>query len=380
MSLVKFNEPFLTGKELTYVEDVFASCHFYGAGKYTALCEAKIKEMTGASSSLLTDSCTSALEIVALLLRDFAKKQEVIVPSYTFTSTASAFARAGFDIVFCEVDPDDLMIDVDDARQRVTDQTVAVVAVHYGGMTAKLERLSEFANDCDLYLVEDSAQAFGAFYEGRHLGTFGDFGCISFHETKNLHCGLGGALLVNNPSFLDRARCIWERGTNRQEVLKGLVDKYSWVEIGGSFYPTELQAAFLLAQLEEADANIAERERLHHQYKERLTHLKKKGKLYFPDFPVGYQSNFHAFYIILTSEADADRVRLSLKDNGVMAYIGYVPLHSSPVGLSMGYEPGSLAITEDIASRVLRLPMHNNLTKSDVDLACSIIGGALNEE
>ncbi len=259
---------------MKYLEDVFQQRQFYGAGKYTSLCEAKIAEMTGASSSLLTDSCTSALEIVALLLRDFSKRQEVIVPSYTFTSTASAFARAGFDIIFCEVDPDDLMIDVDDVRQRVTDQTVAVVAVHYGGMAAKLDKLSELASDFDLYLVEDSAQAFGAFYEGQHLGTFGDFGCISFHETKNLHCGLGGALLVNNPSFLNRARCIWERGTNRQEVLKGVVDKYSWVEIGGSFYPTEFQAAFLLAQLEEADSNISEREKLHSQYKERLAPLK----------------------------------------------------------------------------------------------------------
>lgn len=380
MSEVKFNEPFLTGRELSYVEDVFRLRHFYGAGKYTQLCEDKILEVTGASHALLTDSCTSALEISALLLRDFSKEQEVIVPSYTFTSTAAAFARAGFKVVFCEVDVDDLMIDVEDARRRVTERTVAIVPVHYGGMAAKVDRVCELANEFDLVVVEDSAQAFGAFLNDRALGTFGDFGCFSFHETKNLQCGLGGALLVNNPDFVRRARSIWERGTNRQEVLKGVVDKYTWVEIGGSFYPTEIQAAFLYAQFEEIESNRKQRRVLHDEYISRLAPLKLKRSIHFPEARPDYASNYHAFYVIFRSEAVADAVRGALKDQGIMAYIGYVPLHSSPVGLTMGYEEATLPVTENVAKRVLRLPMHNNMNVDDVSNTCKIIEESLRNE
>ena len=254
MTVLKFNEPYLTNKELEYIGDVFSEKRFYGAGKYTNLCEEKIASIIGAENALLTDSCTAALEIVALLLRDFTKKQEVIVPSYTFTSSASAFARAGFDIVFCEVNDTDLMIDIDDARAKISEHTVAIIPVHYGGLCADITNICELGREFNIFVVEDGAQAFGAYLSERHLGTFGDFGCFSFHETKNIHCGLGGALVINNEDFAKRARHIWERGTNRQEVLKGLVDKYSWVEIGGSFYPSELQAAFLFAQLENLDS------------------------------------------------------------------------------------------------------------------------------
>lgn len=371
--MVRFNEPFLTGREMKYIEDVFRQRQFYGAGKYTRLCTDRIAEHIGTDTVLLTDSCTSALEMAALLLRDFSKRQEIIVPSYTFTSSASAFARAGFDIVFCEVNEDDLMINVSDARSKVSDYTVGLVAVHYGGMCADLEGVIDLCNDLNLALIEDSAQGYGAYYEGRHLGTFGDFGCFSFHETKNIHCGLGGALVVNADQHKKRARYIWERGTNRQEVLKGLIDKYSWVEVGGSFYPSELQAAFLYAQLEAVDDNLAQRKALYEVYASSLDLLRSQGKLHFSQIPQEYEANFHAFVVVFNSEEDADHIRDALRVAGVSAYIGYVPLHSSPVGLSMGYVAESLPVTQNVAQRVLRMPLHNNMTVDDVAKVCNIV-------
>ena len=378
MEKIRFNEPFITGKETQYLMDVFSEKRFYGAGKYTNLCEEKIASIIGAKNALLTDSCTAALEIVALLLRDFTKKQEVIVPSYTFTSSASAFARAGFDIVFCEVNDTDLMIDIDDARAKISEHTVAIIPVHYGGLCADITNICELGREFNIFVVEDGAQAFGAYLSERHLGTFGDFGCFSFHETKNIHCGLGGSLVINNEGFAKRARHIWERGTNRQEVLKGLVDKYSWVEIGGSFYPSELQAAFLFAQLENLDSNLAQRKTIYDVYRNGLAGLRDDEKISFPDMPIGYDSNYHAFYTVFDSELTTDRVRSFLLFNEVQAFIGYVPLHSSPVGLRMGYSADSLPRTERVAKCVLRLPLHNNMTADSARTVCSLIGEYFN--
>lgn len=373
MSQLKFNEPYLTDKELEYISDVFSEKRFYGAGKYTYLCEEKISSIIGSKNALLTDSCTAALEIVALLLRDFTKKQEVIVPSYTFTSSASAFARAGFDIVFCEINETDLMIDVEDVRSKISGDTVAIIPIHYGGLCADIEKICELARENNLFVVEDGAQAFGSYLNQKHLGTFGDFGCFSFHETKNIHCGLGGALVINNEGFARRARHVWERGTNRQEVLKGLVDKYSWVEIGGSFYPSELQAAFLFAQLENLDSNLAKRKTIYDAYRNGLAGLRDDEKISFPDMPIGYDSNYHAFYTVFDSELTTDKVRKFLLSNEVQAFIGYVPLHSSPVGLRMGYSADSLPRTERVAKCVLRLPLHNKMTERSANAVCLLI-------
>lgn len=374
MNQLKFNEPYLTDQELEYISDVFTEKRFYGVGKYTQLCEEKISSIVGSKNALLTDSCTAALEIVALLLRDFTKKQEVIVPSYTFTSSASAFARAGFDIVFCEVNETDLMIDVEDARSKISEHTVAIIPIHYGGLCADIEKICEIARENNLFVVEDGAQAFGAYLSQKHLGTFGDFGCFSFHETKNIHCGLGGALVINNQEFAARARHIWERGTNRQEVLKGLVDKYSWVEIGGSFYPSELQAAFLFAQLENLDRNMESRKKIYEQYRYGLSDLRNNQKFWFPDMRNDYETNYHAFYIIFETESITDNVRKFLLTNNIQAFIGYVPLHSSPVGLKMGNKADSLPRTERVAKCVLRLPLHNNMSAESAGRVCSLIG------
>ena len=371
MKTIKFNEPFIAGNEIDYIKDVFDLRHFSGNGKYTQKCQ----ELIGArfnTEVLLTDSCTSALEISALLLKE-EKNQEVILPSYTFSSTAAAFARAGYRLIFAEINSDNMMLDVNDVERKITDNTCAVVVVHYGGYCAEINRLKALCDQKQIYLVEDGAQAFDCFLEGKALGTFGQLGCISFHETKNIHAGLAGALLINDHKFSERATHIWERGTNRQEVLKGLVDKYSWVEIGGSFYPSELQAAFLYAQLEALDRNFRERKAVYETYRDSLIQLRDQGQLGFPDFPADYKPNYHAFFVVFNSEQECDAVRVFLKEHQVMAYIGYVPLHSSRVGKKMGYQEDDLPLTEEYSKRVLRLPFHNNLAVPDVEYICTLI-------
>ncbi|MDD3268863.1 MAG: dTDP-4-amino-4,6-dideoxygalactose transaminase [Syntrophomonadaceae bacterium] len=378
MKTIKFNEPFISGNEIQYIRDVFDIKQFSGNGKYTQRCQGFIGARLN-TDVLLTDSCTSALEMSALLLKEDIY-QEIILPSYTFSSTAAAFARAGFRLVFAEINPDDMMLDIDDVNKKITANTCAIVVVHYGGYCADIRRLQELCDKKQIYLVEDGAQAFDCFLEGKALGTFGQLGCISFHETKNIHAGLSGALLINDHKFFERAMHIWERGTNRQEVLKGLVDKYSWVEIGGSFYPSELQAAFLYAQLEALDRNYQERKAVFDVYRDGLIELREHGQLGFPEFPSDFKPNYHAFFIIFNSEQECDAVREFLKEQQVMAYIGYVPLHSSRVGKKMGYHENDLPLTEEYSKRVLRLPFHNNLAIQDVEYICKLIKTCLKEK
>ena len=375
--MIKFNEPFITGNELKYIKDVFEQNQYYGNGKYTKNCTNFIKNKINAKNILLTDSCTSALEISALLLRDNNKEQEIILPSYTFSSTASAYARAGFKLVFAEINPQTMMLDLEDVKSRISDKTTAIVVVHYGGYCADIKQFRELCDREELKLVEDAAQAFNCFLENQAIGTFGDFGCFSFHETKNIHAGLSGALVIKDDSLIDRATHIWERGTNRQEVLKGLANKYTWVEVGGSFYPTEIQAAFLYAQLEKINENLTQRKIIHEAYKLGLSNLKQDGRISYPNFQDGFQSNYHAFFILFNNEVSCDKVREYLFIKKVAAYIGYVPLHSSPVGLSMGFSSESLPITEEMSKRILRLPFHNNMSLIDVNLVCKLIGESI---
>jgi dTDP-4-amino-4,6-dideoxygalactose transaminase len=378
VSKIFFNEPYIAGEELSNLIDLFDRNQFYGNGFYTRSCQELIGSILGEGSVLLTDSCTSALEMTALLLRDWNAKQEVIVPSYTFSSTASAYARAGFEIVFAEVDPKTMMIDIADAERKITSNTVAIIGVHYGGSAFEVHEARKVCDKYQILLIEDAAQAFGCLLNDKSLGLFGDFSCFSFHETKNLHCGLGGALVINDPSYLDRAMHIWERGTNRQEVLKGLADKYSWVEIGGSFYPSELQAAFLLAQLQCFDSNIKERSAVYAGYYNAFVELNIDG-IYFPVDKKGYVTNFHAFWVIFSSSLECDYVREHLAGEEIAAYIGYVPLHSSKVGLSMGNLAEDLPLTEEYSKRILRLPLHNKMLSSESEMIAYRIQGLVNE-
>ena len=358
---IYFNEPYITGNEQQFIEDVFRRKKFYGNGYYTEQCQNKISEILSVENVLLTDSCTSALEMSALLLREWDKEQEIILPSYTFSSTASAFARAGFKIVFAEINPRTMMVDINDVEKKITNKTIAVVIVHYGGWGAETKKFREMCDNKNLLLIEDAAQAFGCKDEGKSLGSFGDLACFSFHETKNLHAGLSGALVINNPIFITRAAHIWERGTNRQEVLKGIVDKYSWVEIGGSFYPTELQAAFLFAQLEFYEENSKQRKEIFDGYYEVFINT-DVDDFYFPQVYSSFESNYHAFWIMFNSIEECDFVREKLQGTGISAYIGYVPLHSSKVGVALGNKPEDLPLTEEFSSRLLRMPLHNNMT------------------
>ena len=261
-----------------------------------------------------------------------------------------------------------LMMDVEDARKKINKNTAAIVPVHYAGLVANIEEFQKISLEYDVDIIEDAAQAFGVQINKKFCGSFGRFGCFSFHETKNLHSGLSGAIVCNNEKDFERAKCIWERGTNRQNALKGLVDKYSWVEIGGSFYPSELQAAFLSSQLEFFYENISKRKIIYNCYYKGLVKLKNKNLLYFPDIPDNVSSNYHAVYIILKSEEECDNIRVYLKKNNINAFIGYVPLHTSKVGLKISPSKNNLSITEKISSRILRLPFHNNLSGSDIKL------------
>jgi dTDP-4-amino-4,6-dideoxygalactose transaminase len=365
---IAFSVPFVAGREMDYIAEVMRTRQFGGNGPFTQKAQALIEGKFGIPKVLLTHSCTAALEMSALLL-DAGPGDEVIMPSYTFCSTASAFARTGAKIVFCDVDPATMMVDVDDMAARVTPRTKALVPIHYGGLSCDIDRVAQLARDKGVTLVEDAAQGFDASWNDKALGSFGRLGCISFHETKNLHAGLCGALYINDedPEFHERAIRIWERGTNRQAVLRGVVDRYTWTDLGSSFYPTELQAAFLWAQLEAMAANKAERQALHQRYEAGLRPLANAGAFHMPAIPQGLSSNYHACFLVFHSFQDCERVRLALKAKNIAAYIGYVPLHTSPMGLALGNRAGELPKTEDFAPRVLRLPFHNEMTPGDVD-------------
>jgi dTDP-4-amino-4,6-dideoxygalactose transaminase len=371
-SLIRFHEPYVTGREIEYLQQVVAGGQFAGNGRFTMRCQELLELRYGVTKVLLTHSCTAALEMSALLL-NLVPGDEVILPSYTFSTTASSFLRTGARLVFCEVDPDTMMLDVSDVLGKITSRTRAIIPVHYGGIASDINGVLSVASTRGIAVVEDAAQGLESFLDGKPLGTFGRFGCISFHETKNLHAGLAGALYVNDACDIDRATFIWERGTNRQNQLKGLVDKYTWVELGSSFYPSELQAAFLLAQLEAIDRNKAERKLIHEAYVEGLQPLELSGRCRLPRVGPGRSLNFHAFFLMFPSRDDCDRVRQKLVSEGIMAYIGYVPLHSSPMGRKLGYRPEDLPVTEEMAARVLRLPFHNNLTLEQVRRICDCI-------
>lgn len=374
--VIRFNEPFLGGNELAYLAKVIENRNFAGNGPFTQHVQGVLESRYGVPRVLLTHSCTGALEMVPLLL-GMGPGDEVIVPSYTFSSTASAFVRAGCKVVFADVDSETMMLDAADVAKRISAKTKLIVPVHYAGIAADMHGLERVAKGHGIPLVEDAAQGLESTLDGRPLGTFGPLGTVSFHETKNLHAGLAGALYINDAALADRAVYIWERGTNRQEVLRGTVDKYSWVEVGGSFYPSELQAAFLRAQLEAVDRNMAERRVIWDRYIVRLRVLEGAGKLRLPRIDAGRGLNYHACFVIFPSFEICERVREGLKAKSIFAYTGYVPLHTSKVGLRLGNKEGDLPVTEAYAPRVLRLPFHNGMTAADVDAVVDGIEAAL---
>lgn len=363
---IPFNKPFIVGKELHYISQSVLSGHTSGDGLFTKKCNKILQEKFHAKKILLTHSCTAALEMSAILC-NINMGDEVILPSYTFVSTANAFFLRGAKLIFVDIRPDTLNIDETKIEAAITKNTKAIVPVHYAGVSCKMDVIMDIAKKNNIFIIEDAAQGVNAKYKDRYLGTIGDLGTYSFHETKNFTCGEGGALVINNESFLERAEIIREKGTNRSKFFRGQVDKYTWVDIGSSYLPSDLLAAFLYAQLENMDLINIRRQSLFEHYYQRLMPLKNAGCLQLPYIPQETQSNSHLFYIILESEQVRNELMDYLKTKGILSVFHYIPLHLSPVGLSMGYKEGQLPITESVSKCLLRLPFYYDLTHEEQD-------------
>jgi dTDP-4-amino-4,6-dideoxygalactose transaminase len=363
---IPFNKPFTIGAELEYIAQAVREGHLSGDGPYTKRCHRWLEERLGARRALLTHSCTAALEMAALLC-DLKPGDEVIMPSFTFVSTANAFVLRGAVPVFVDVRADTFNLDERLVGAAVTPRTKAIVPVHYAGVACEMDTLMAMARSRGLLVVEDAAQGVLAEYKGKKLGAIGHLGCLSFHETKNVISGEGGALLVNDERFVARAEVIREKGTNRAQFFRGEVDKYSWVDIGSSYLPSELIGAFLWAQLEHADRINAKRKTLCAAYRQGLDPLARRGVLALPrPEPAGITGNGHMFYVLLKDLATRTRLIAHLKVRGIHSVFHYVPLHSSPAGRKFGRAAGPMTVTDGVSERLLRLPLYYELTEAEV--------------
>ena len=363
---VPFNQPYMTGKELYYIAQAKFGNKLAGDGPYTKRCHAWLEERTGCTKALLTHSCTAALEMSALLL-DIQPGDEVIMPSYTFVSTANAFVLRGGIPVFVDIRKDTLNIDEQLIEPAITSRTRAIVPVHYAGVGCEMDTIMDIARRHELKVIEDAAQGVMARYKGRPLGSLGDLGAYSFHETKNVISGEGGALLVNDSAMASRAEIIREKGTDRSRFFRGEVDKYTWQEVGSSFLPGELIAAFLWAQLEEADDITQKRLGLWHRYHEELASLESAGLLRRPIIPAECEHNAHMYYVLLAPGIERQKVIDRLKADGIFPVFHYVPLHDSPGGRRFGRVAGTMANTDDLSARLLRLPLWISMQPRDVE-------------
>ena len=372
---IPYNKPFIVGKELYHIaQAVIKYGHLAGGGYFTKQCQEWLQNRLG-SPALLTHSCTAALEMSAILA-DIGPGDEVIMPSYTFVSTANAFVLRGGVAVFVDIRPDTLNIDETLIELAVTDRTKAIVPVHYAGMSCAMDVIMDIADRYGLMVIEDAAQALLSSDSSRFLGTIGDLGTLSFHETKNIISGEGGALLINNPELLDRAHMIWEKGTNRRQFFQGQVDKYTWVDIGSSFLPSDMTAAFLYAQLEQAETIIQKRREICDHYRARLTPLEEKGliRLAHGESAAG-SHNGHIFYIITGGLKERSRLITCLRNENIHAVFHYIPLHSSPAGKKFGRVAGILKHTQELSERVLRLPLYYEMSTGAVDRVADVISG-----
>ena len=354
--MIPFNRPYMTGKELWYIAQAHANGHLAGDGSFTRRCNAWLEARTGAHKALLTHSCTGALEMAAILA-GLGPGDEVIMPSYTFVSTANAFALRGAVPVFVDIRPDTLNIDETKIEGAITERTRAIVPVHYAGVGCEMDTIMAIARRHGLLVIEDAAQGIMSTYKGRPLGSIGDLGCLSFHETKNIISGEGGALLVNDPALAERAEIVREKGTNRSQFYRGQVDKYTWVDLGSSYLPSELVAAFLWAQMEEADAITQRRLALWSVYHQWLEKLERTERLRRPIVPKECIHNAHMYYVLLPDLGQRARLIGELREAEIHAVFHYVPLHSAPAGLARGRAGGDLPVTTDLADRLLRLPL-----------------------
>ena len=360
---IGFNKPYLTGNELHNIAEAHANSKLAGDGKFTALCNTWLEQRTSCHKALLTHSCTAALEMAAILA-DIQPGDEVILPSYTFVSTANAFVLRGGVPVFVDIRPDTLNIDESLIEAAITQKTKAIVPVHYSGVACEMDAIMDIANRHKLLVIEDAAQGVLANYKGRALGSIGHLGCFSFHETKNIISGEGGALLINDPYLVDRAEVIREKGTNRSRFFRGQMDKYTWLDIGSSYLPGEITAAFLWAQMQQADAITARRVDIWNRYHAAFERLEQSGRLRRPLVPENRTHNAHIYYLLLRDLVERTEFIDAMSMHDINCVFHYVPLHSSPAGQRYGRTHGSLNNTNLLSERLVRLPMFIELCEA----------------
>jgi dTDP-4-amino-4,6-dideoxygalactose transaminase len=361
---IPFNKPFIAGKELYYIAQAVTYGNLGGDGHFTKKCVQFMEERFSIPKVLMTPSCTASLEMAAQLC-EVGPGDEVIMPSYTFVSTASAFVRMGAKPVFVDIRPDTLNIDEKLIEQAITPRTKAICVVHYAGVSCEMDTIMDIAKRHKIRVVEDAAQGVNSWYKGRALGSIGDLGCYSFHETKNFICGEGGALCINDPALIQRAEIIRDKGTNRQRFFRGEVDKYTWVEVGSSYVPSELCSAFLFAQLEEMDNITTQRKLIYSRYMTELTPFTVDEEIKLPTIPGDCKSNFHLFYAILKDTQNREKTLEHFRNQQIRVVFHYVPLHNSPKGQSI-VGPLSLPITEEISAKLIRMPLYFSMTEEEL--------------
>jgi dTDP-4-amino-4,6-dideoxygalactose transaminase len=369
---IPFNKPCLSGNEFAYIRKAYKNFHLSGDGEFTGLCSRWLEERTGCNLALLTNSCTAALEMTAILI-GIQSGDEVIMPSFTFVSTANAFVLRGGVPVFVDIRRDTLNIDETLIEDAITAKTKAIVVVHYAGVSCEMDKIMDIASRHQLKVIEDSAHGLSAYYKGRPLGSIGHLGCYSFHETKNIICGEGGALLVNDPSLAEAAKILWQKGTNRSQFMSGQVDKYTWVACGSSFLLSEISAAFLWSQMNAADEITRQRVNLWNRYHDAFESLEIEGFFRRPIVPDNCDQNGHMYYILLIDKSVRANFIETMHKHGVGCVFHYVPLHSSPGGLLYSRSNGGLNVTNLQSERLVRLPMFFDLSEAQQNLVIDAV-------
>lgn len=364
MSHIPFNRPFISGKEYEYIRQAIEQGHISGDGPYTKNCQLLLEQILAVPRALLTTSCTDALEMAALLL-EIQPGDEILAPSFTFVSTLNAFVLRGARAVFVDIRPDTFNIDEQQLAVSIGPRTKAVLAVHYAGVGCEMDTILSVAKGHSLAVVEDNAHGLFGKYNGKQLGTFGCLATLSFHETKNLSCGEGGALLINDVRYIERAEVLREKGTNRSRFFRGHVDKYSWVDMGSSFLPSDILAAFLYAQLESRELIQLTRRRLWNSYATHLAEWARKHDVQLPFVPPHCDQSYHMFYLLMPSQSQRDDLIAHLKALDITGVFHYVPLHLSQMGRQCAARPAQCPVSEDVSNRLIRLPFYNQLTETE---------------
>ncbi|MEG0143909.1 MAG: dTDP-4-amino-4,6-dideoxygalactose transaminase [Akkermansia sp.] len=373
---IPFNKPYESGNELCYIKDAISRGHISGDGFYTKSCNKFIEEQTGALKALIVHSGTAALEMAAILINT-TLGDEIIMPSFTFVSTANAFVLRGAKPVFVDIRPDTQNIDETKIEAAITPRTKAIVVVHYAGVACEMDTIMDIAHRHNLIVIEDAAQAVGSTYKGKALGSIGQLGCYSFHETKNVISGEGGAILINDPEYVERAEIIREKGTNRSKFFRGQVDKYTWVDIGSSYLPGDMIAAYLYAQLENIEAINAHRMQIWQKYHDFFAPYEQSGKIKRPTVPANCTHNAHMYYVLFNTIEERTQVINALKEQQITSVFHYIPLHSSPAGEQFGLTPTSMPVTDKTSDTLLRFPMFHGL---NIDLVLKTLSIIMNQQ